>query len=154
MKKLAPNPGTLAAGLAIAPVAATTSAYAASFTATQSADEHGTASIINLPVENLSGEKLGTINSLVLDDTGKARIAVIGIRALLGEKLGEKSVGIPFTELNFGKKNGRRVAIVNATKDDLASAQKYVWSEKSTAQRLEVRVTPLKKGKRSDIRVS
>ncbi|MBS0232702.1 MAG: PRC-barrel domain-containing protein [Proteobacteria bacterium] len=145
MKKLDPSPTTLPAGLAIAPVAATTSAYAASFTATQSADEHGTASIISLPVENLSGEKLGTVNSLVLDDSGKARIAVIGVR----RQQGERSVAVPFAELTLRKKNGRRIAIIDATKDTLARAPKYVWSEKSTAQKLDVRVPPLTKKTKS-----
>lgn len=135
MKKLNLSHTVLVAGLAIAPVAATSSACAASFVATQSAGELSTASVIGLPVENTSGDKLGDINYLVLDNAGKISTAVIGVGGFLG--VGEKNVGVPFDEMKFNEKDGRKVAVIDATKTSLESAPKYVWTEKSTMERIE-----------------
>lgn len=124
----------LVAGLAIAPVAATTSASALSFVATQGGGEQSTASVIGLPVENNAGDKLGDINYLVLDNTGKISTAVIGVGGFLG--VGEKNIGIPYNELSFTEKNGRRIATVDATKETLTNAPSYTWTEKSPMEKM------------------
>ncbi|MBS0249842.1 MAG: PRC-barrel domain-containing protein [Proteobacteria bacterium] len=129
MKKTHIYRAMVVAGLAIAPVAATTSASALSFVATQGTGERSTANVIGLPVENAAGDKLGDINYLVLDSAGKISTVVIGVGGFLG--VGEKNVGIPFNELSFADKDGRRVAMIDATKESLTNAPKYTWTEKS-----------------------
>lgn len=136
------------AGLAIAPVAATTSASALSFVATQGAGEQSAASIIGLPVENNAGDKLGDINYLVLDNAGKISTAVIGVGGFLG--VGEKNVGIPYNELTFAEKDGRRVATVDATKETLTNAPSYTWTEKSAMEKVEDRAKNSVSGSETD----
>lgn len=130
MKKKKIYHAMVVAGLAIAPVAATTSASALSFVATQGTGERSTANVIGLPVENTAGDKLGDINYLVLDDAGKISTVVIGVGGFLG--VGEKNVGIPFNELSFADKDGRRVATIDATKESLTNAPNYTWTEKTS----------------------
>jgi sporulation protein YlmC with PRC-barrel domain len=131
----------LIAGLAITPVAITSSAQALSFVATQAVGEQSTSSIIGLRVENSGGDKLGDINYLVLDNSGKISTVVIGVGGFLG--VGEKNVGVPYGELKFNDKDGHQIAVIDATKESLTSAPNYVWTEKSAMQKLEDRASDL-----------
>lgn len=124
------------AGLAIAPVMIASSAWALSFVPSQSAGEQSTSSIIGLKVQNGFGEKLGDINYLVLDNTGKISTAVIGVGGFLG--VGEKNVGVPYSELKLTNgKDGEQIAVIDATKDSLSSAPNYVWAEKSAMDKIK-----------------
>jgi len=124
------------AGLAIAPAVIASSAWALSFVPSQSAGEQSASSIIGLKVQNGFGDKLGDINYLVLDSTGKVSTAVIGVGGFLG--VGEKNVGVPYGDLKFtNDKNGAQIAIVDATKDSLSSAPNYVWTEKSAMDKIK-----------------
>jgi len=120
------------AGLAIAPVAITTTAWALSFVSTQAPGEQSTSSIIGLNVENRVGDKLGDISYLVLDNSGKVSTVVIGVGGFLG--VGTKNVGVPYSEITFTTKDGQRIATVDATKESLTNAPNYVWTEKSAAE--------------------
>jgi sporulation protein YlmC with PRC-barrel domain len=131
----------LIAGLAITPVAITSSAQALSFIATQAAGEQSTSSIIGLRVENSNGDKLGDINYLVLDNSGKISTVVIGVGGFLG--VGGKNVGVPYSELKFNDKDGHQIAVIDASKESLTSAPNYVWTEKSAMQKIEDRASDL-----------
>ncbi len=110
-------------------------AYAVSFVAAQSVGEQSTASLIGLDVQNAQSESLGDINYLVLDANGAVTTVVIGVGGFLG--VGEKNVGVPFKELKMvSNKDGKRVAMVDATKDTLTAAPNYVWTEKSAVQQI------------------
>lgn len=115
------------AGLAVAPAFIGTSAQALSFVKTQATGEQSSAGLIGLRVENAAGDKLGDINYLVLDSTGKVTTAVVGVGGFLG--IGEKNVGIPFEEIKFSDRDGTRFAIIDANKDVLSNAPNYVWTE-------------------------
>ncbi len=116
-------------------LAATLPASALSFVAAQSTGEQSTSSLIGLDVQNAQGESLGDINYLVLDANGAVTTAVIGVGGFLG--VGEKNVGVPFKDLKMGaNKDGKRVAMVDATKDTLTAAPNYVWTEKSAVQQI------------------
>jgi sporulation protein YlmC with PRC-barrel domain len=141
MKKKTLSRVLVIAGLAMTPIALTSSAYALSFVATQAAGEQSTSSIIGLRVENSSGDKLGDINYLVLDNSGKISTVVIGVGGFLG--VGEKNVGVPYGELKFNDKDGHQIAVIDATKDSLTSAPNYVWTEKSAMQKIEDRAVDL-----------
>lgn len=124
------------AAAAAAPFALAPNAMALSFVATQSAGEQSTSSLIGLRVENKAGEKLGDVNYLVLDSAGKVSTVVIGVGGFLG--VGEKNVGVPFSEFTITtNKDSHQIAVIDATKDSLTSAPAYVWTEKSTMQRLK-----------------
>ncbi|MBA2126759.1 hypothetical protein DLM45_11100 [Hyphomicrobium methylovorum] len=123
------------AALVAAPTAFATSAYALSFVPSQSSGEQSSSSIVGLSVENANGDKLGSINYLVLDSTGKVTTAVIGIGGVLG--VGEKNIGVPYSELKFGEKDGKQIVIIDATKDTLGTAPSYLWKEKSTIEKLK-----------------
>ncbi|MBY0560839.1 PRC-barrel domain-containing protein [Hyphomicrobium sp.] len=133
MNKLTLSRAFMIAGLAVAPVAINSSAQALSFVKTQSTGEQSTSSLIGLRVENTAGDNLGDINYLVLDEAGKISTAVIGVGGFLG--VGEKNVGIPYNELKFSDKDGTRVAVIEASKDNLSAAPNYVWTENSSAKK-------------------
>jgi hypothetical protein len=55
--------------------------------------------LIGLDVYNANNEKIGDINELMADSSGKIDIVVIGVGGFLG--MGEHSVGIPFAQLKW-----------------------------------------------------
>lgn len=116
------------ASIAIVPLAAT--ANALSFVASQAPGEQSTSGLIGMKVENAAGDKLGDINYLVLDGAGKISTVVIGVGGFLG--VGEKNIGVAYGDVKISDKDGRKIALVDATKDSLNSAPSYVWKEKST----------------------
>ncbi|MGQ0456793.1 MAG: PRC-barrel domain-containing protein [Hyphomicrobium sp.] len=111
-------------------------AFALSFVAAQSPGEQSTSSLVGLKVENAAGEALGDINYFVIDSTGKITTVVVGVGGFLG--VAEKNVGVPYANLTLTtNKDGKSIGRIDATKDSLTAAPAYVWSEKSTAQRLK-----------------
>ena len=55
--------------------------------------------LIGLNVYNAQNEKIGDINELMTDSSGKIDIAVIGVGGFLG--IGEHNVGIPLNQVKF-----------------------------------------------------
>jgi sporulation protein YlmC with PRC-barrel domain len=55
--------------------------------------------LIGLNVYNANNEKIGDINELVTDSSGKIDIVVIGVGGFLG--MGEHRVGIPFAQVKW-----------------------------------------------------
>jgi sporulation protein YlmC with PRC-barrel domain len=81
-----------------------------------------------MEVRNSAGENLGDINDIVLDETGKPSVAIVGVGGFLG--LGEKDVGVPFTALAFADANdGTRVARLDVNKDALKVAPAFVYKD-------------------------
>lgn len=123
----------LAAAIGMFPLAA---ANAVEFVATQAAGEQSTSSLIGLNVQNNAGEALGDVNYFVIDASGKITTVVIGVGGFLG--VAEKNVGVPFSALTITTNaDGKEIGKLDATKDNLTAAPAYVWTEKSTAQRLK-----------------
>ena len=82
-------------------------------------------------VQNASGERIGDINDLVFDRSGRISTVVLGVGGLLG--MGEKSVGVPFSALSYTVgKDGARVIVVALSKDDLKLAPNFTAIEKTT----------------------
>jgi sporulation protein YlmC with PRC-barrel domain len=133
MNKLTLSRAFMIAGLAVTPALINSSAQALTFVKTQAAGEQSSSNLIGLRVENTAGDKLGDINYLVLDNTGKISTAVIGVGGFLG--VGEKNVGVPYNELKFSDKDGTRIAVIDASKDNLSSAPNYLWTENSSAKK-------------------
>ena len=55
--------------------------------------------LVGLNVYNSTNEKIGDINELITDSSGKIDIVVIGAGGFLG--MGEHNVGIPFSQVKF-----------------------------------------------------
>lgn len=66
---------------------------------TQSSSEWRGSKVIGLYVYNDANERLGSINELLMDSSGKVAKAVIGVGGFLG--IGESDVAVNFDQLKF-----------------------------------------------------
>ena len=108
----------------------TTKTESVNFKSAMAQDEMLASKLTGTEVRNAAGENLGDINDLVMDKTGKASVAIIGVGGFLG--LGEKAVGVPFDTLTFtDDKDGTRVARLDATKDSLKAAPTFVYKDET-----------------------
>src|SRR5579871_1318647 len=74
--------------------------------------------------------KIGSVDDVLLDKSGKVTGLVIGVGGFLGA--GEKDVIVPFTALKMTKKNDKWWLTLNETKDDLKSAPGFSYDKAST----------------------
>ena len=82
-------------------------------------------------VQNAAGEKIGDINDLVFDRSGRISTVVLGVGGFLG--MGEKHVAVPFTALTYSSgKDGARIIVVALSKDALRLAPAFKAIEKTT----------------------
>jgi len=65
----------------------------------QSANEWRSSKVVGLYVYNDANERLGSINDLLMDSSGKVAKAVIGVGGFLG--IGESDVAVDFAQLKF-----------------------------------------------------
>ncbi len=65
----------------------------------QSASEWRASKVVGLYVYNDANERLGSINDLLTDSSGKVTKAVIGVGGFLG--IGESDVAVSFDQLKF-----------------------------------------------------
>ena len=69
-------------------------------------------------------DAIGDINNLVVAQDGSVDAVIIGVGGFLG--MGEKNVAVPFDSLSWSvDANGKPVAYLNATKDDLQNAPSF-----------------------------
>jgi len=66
---------------------------------TQSANEWRASKVVGLYVYNDANERLGSINELLMDSSGKVSKAVIGVGGFLG--IGESNIAVNFDQLKF-----------------------------------------------------
>lgn len=122
----APETGTATA------TTTTTKTDSVSFKSSMAQNEVLASKLKGMEVRNSAGENLGDINDVVMDETGKATVAIVGVGGFLG--LGEKNVGVPFSALAFADANdGKRVARLDVNKDALTAAPAFVFKDSSTA---------------------
>lgn len=82
-------------------------------------------SLIGSTVEEPSGEALGDINDVVLNDEGIVDGVVIGVGGFLG--IGEKNVAVSFDAIERSTDAGGNIVLtLNTTAEDLESAPQYV----------------------------
>jgi sporulation protein YlmC with PRC-barrel domain len=83
--------------------------------------EHWLASdVYKADVYDPSEHKIGKVTDLVIDSSGKATAAIIGVDEFLG--VGGKDVVIPFKELKVSTRDGKDWLVLNRTKDELRTA--------------------------------
>jgi len=125
---------TLFAAAMIALAAPAYAQPATAFISTQGAEEWRAANYIGKPVVNASGEKIGDINDLLFDRTGKISTVIVGVGGFLG--LGEKQVGMGYETLTTTEKDGQRVIMVPLTKEALMTAPDFVYTEKTAMDKM------------------
>lgn len=109
----------------------TTKTESVSFKSSLGANEMLSSRLVGMAVRNSAGENLGDVNDVVMDNTGKANVVIIGVGGFLG--LGEKNVGVPFASLTFADANdGQRVARLDVNKDALQAAPAFVYQDKGS----------------------
>jgi sporulation protein YlmC with PRC-barrel domain len=107
---------------------------ATAFITTQGAAEWRANNYIGQPVVNASGEKIGDVNDLLFDRSGKISTVVIGVGGFLG--MGEKNVAMGFESLTYTDKDGARVITIPLTKEALLAAPTFVYTEKTTLDKM------------------
>jgi sporulation protein YlmC with PRC-barrel domain len=96
--------------------------------------------VIGVDVYNQQNEKLGEINELIIDQSGRVAGAVIGFGGFLG--MGEHDVMVPMDRLRFSNEAGKTTtgaagsdskqwypdrAVMNATKDQLKEMKAFKY---------------------------
>lgn len=105
-----------------------------SFVTVAAAEDRRTSEWIGAPVKNANDETVGDINDFVMGSDGKITAIVAGVGGFLG--LGEKNVGLPFDSVELSQtSDGKRVAMVNVSKDELMNAPDFKSGDKTMRER-------------------
>jgi hypothetical protein len=106
------------------------------FVASQAPNERNIKDLIGAGVINESGQLIGTINYLLMNDKGLITTVTIGVGGLLG--VGEKNVGITFSDLSIlNDERGSPVIRLSVSKQQLEAAPKFQWRETPMVVRVE-----------------
>ncbi|MHB2206331.1 PRC-barrel domain-containing protein [Methylobacterium sp. CM6257] len=127
------------------------------FVTQEKAGQWRTSKLRGLNVYNDNNEKIGDINELLVDNTGKIQAVVIGVGGFLG--MGEHDVAVPFDQIKFTNESPRQArndvkkaettgttktdtgnttdanrsapdhAVFNATKDQLKAAPQFKYAK-------------------------
>lgn len=124
-----------AALLAMVASAAAIAAESSAFKTTQAAEEWRIANYVGKPILNDKGEKIGNIDDVLFDRTGKITTVVIGVGGFLG--LGEKKVALPFEAITYSETAGKREIMVPLSKEALQTAPEFKATEKTTMDKVK-----------------
>lgn len=75
--------------------------------------------------------KIGSVDDVLVDKSGKVTALVIGVGGFLGA--GEKDVIVPFTAIKGEKKNDKWYLTLDESKDSLKSAPGFKYNKTTTA---------------------
>jgi sporulation protein YlmC with PRC-barrel domain len=81
-------------------------------------------------VYDTADNKIGDIQDLLVDKSGKISAALIGVGGFLG--IGEKDVAVPFEALQLTQKNNKWYLVMNSTKDELKNAPGWKYDRTTT----------------------
>lgn len=81
-------------------------------------------------VYDTNNAKLGKVDDVLVDKSGKINALIIGVGGFLGA--GEKDVAVPFDAVHATKKGDSWYLTLDATKDSLKSAQGYKYDSSTT----------------------
>jgi sporulation protein YlmC with PRC-barrel domain len=76
-------------------------------------------------------DKIGTVDDVILNDSGQVTGLIIGVGGFLGT--GEKDVAVAFDAVHAEMKDGAWYLTLNATKDTLKSAPGLTFDKEKTA---------------------
>jgi sporulation protein YlmC with PRC-barrel domain len=74
--------------------------------------------------------KIGDVDDVLLDKSGKVTALIIGVGGFLGA--GEKDVAVPFSAVKNEKKNDKWYLTLDESKDNLKNAVGYKYDKAST----------------------
>ncbi len=80
-------------------------------------------------------KKIGDVDDVLLDKSGKVTGLVVGVGGFLG--MGSKDVIVSFADVNVQKKDNSWWLSINETKDSLKAAQGFTYDRDSTTWRPE-----------------
>ncbi len=84
-------------------------------------------------VYNMNGERIGDVNDMLVDDSGRVTAVILGVGGFLG--IGEKEVSMTTDQVKrMIHSDGQTYFTVNATKDQLMAAPDYVRPAKAARQ--------------------
>ena len=84
-------------------------------------------------VYNMNGERIGDVNDILVDDSGRITAVIVGVGGFLG--IGEKEVSMTTDQVKrMVHSDGQAYFTVNATKDQLMAAPDYVRPAKAARQ--------------------
>ena len=83
--------------------------------------------LIGQAVRNGKGEKIGTVDDLILNQGDRILFAVISVGGFLG--VGDRLVAVPFDELKFGSKDVEGVVVYGLSKEELETVPAFAYAE-------------------------
>lgn len=83
--------------------------------------------LIGEDVRNAAGDRVGDINTVILDKSGQVKAVVVGVGGFLG--VGEREVAMQWHELKMSPKGD--YVIANVTKDQVKAMPEYKFNDKS-----------------------
>jgi sporulation protein YlmC with PRC-barrel domain len=95
--------------------------------ASESPDMLRASKFIGQTVRNGKGEKIGTVDDLILNQGDRILYAVISVGGFLG--VGDRLVAVPFEELTFGSKDVDGVVLYGMSKGELESVPPFTYAE-------------------------
>ena len=103
------------------------------FITEQSQGEFRASKFVGLNVYGNNNEKIGDINEILIDRSGNAKAAVIGVGGFLG--IGEKNVAVPFASLEWvnDRPASRTASATSNTNRSASSASTSADANRSTA---------------------
>lgn len=116
------------AGLNIMP------AFALDFVRTQASNEFRASVLTGTTVQAKNGDVVGNVNDVVFTQDGAVTAIIIGVGGMLG--VGEKNVAVAFKDLTVTTTDGKRIAMLDVTKEQLQSAPAYE-GEKTTFEKVQ-----------------
>ena len=119
----------IALGCALA-VAAVTGAYAATTMSAAPTDSWTVTNYYKQDIYDPSQSKVGSVDDVLVDKSGKVTGLVIGVGGFLGA--GEKDVIVPFSAVKTEKKNDKWWLTLDQSKDDLKKAPGFTYDKAST----------------------
>ena len=124
-----------AALLAMVASAAAIAGETSAFKTGQTAEEWRIANYVGKPITNDKGEKIGNVDDVLFDRSGKITTVVIGVGGFLG--LGEKKVALPFEAITYSETEGKREIMVPLSKEALQTAPEFKPTEKTTMDKVK-----------------
>jgi sporulation protein YlmC with PRC-barrel domain len=96
---------------------------AASFMTSQLHSQKLAGELIGMSVANSQGQTIGRIANLILDQDHRVVGTVLSVGGFLG--LGGKSVAVPWKSVQIEQRNGKDVAVLDMTSEELANAPEF-----------------------------
>ena len=87
-------------------------------------------------VYNRAGEKLGTVNDLLVAPDGRITAAIIGVGGFLG--IGEKEIALPFSSMQSARRDNTWHIVIDANKEVLKDAPTF----EHTGERARFKLSP------------